>query len=64
MVRIRLVVETGFVGGDHEDEIEVPDEEWNAMSPKEQEKFIEDEATVFMSNCISYHGYVIEDDED
>lgn len=39
MVKVRLYVSIGLSGANREEEIEVPREEWEAMSEKEREEF-------------------------
>ncbi|EPB8981591.1 DUF7167 family protein [Pseudomonas aeruginosa] len=60
-IKIKLFVDTGFVGGTHEYIHEVDREEWEEMNEKERDDFLEQGAKDFMSNCIDYGAYVIED---
>ncbi|HHK0021534.1 TPA: hypothetical protein ACQQGR_004925 [Pseudomonas aeruginosa] len=60
-IKIRLFVNTGFAGATHEDIHEVDREEWEEMNEKERDDFLEECAKDFMSNCIDYGAYVVED---
>jgi hypothetical protein len=59
MVRIRLHVETQF--DFHEDIVEIPDDEWGAMTAKEKEVVCLDMA-VDMQNDIAPCGWEILDE--
>ena len=41
-----------------DDHVEIPDEEWNAMSEEEQEERLVEEAREFMGNCIDFGACV------
>jgi len=56
---IKVHVETGFTTLHHSDVVEIPDAEWNQLSPKEQEDRLEEEAREFMGNCIDYYACVM-----
>lgn len=58
MVKICVYVDTGFANSRHEDEIEIPDEEWEAMTEEQKDKRLDEEAREFMGNCIDYAAYV------
>lgn len=51
-MKFLLYVETGFVGGRYEEEIEIDDEEYNGMTEKERRKYLNELATEFMNNQI------------
>lgn len=53
-MKFLLYVETGFVGGRHEEEIEIDDEEYNDMTKEEQKKWLDESAQEFMYGCIEY----------
>lgn len=46
--------------GGRTDEVEIDDAEWEAMTPKERDDFIEGEAEVAFNNACSY-GFVVEE---
>lgn len=52
MKRFRIVVSTGFVGADHEDEVEYEDDVWEAMSENERERALENECQGLRENTI------------
>lgn len=60
-MRIKVFVETGFAGQGHEDFVDIPDDEWSAMTEDEQEERLEEEAREFMGNCIDYGAYIVEE---
>ena len=62
-VRIHLYVDTGLANASHEDDIEIPRNEWNAMTPAERRDLLDDNAEILMSNHIEY-GWQIEDEDD
>ncbi|MGK5626970.1 DUF7167 family protein [Streptomyces sp. URMC 123] len=59
-VTIRLVVDTGFIGATYEDYIEVARDEWDAMSPREREAYIDEEVRTLLWNHIETYGEVID----
>lgn len=60
-MKIKLYVNTGFANCNHKDELEVPDEEWNAMSVEEREKFLDEAALDFMGSVIDFGALPVED---
>lgn len=62
-VRVQLYVHTGLVGAEHHDEIEIPRDEWNEMTPAERRKQLDDEAQTLLWNHIDY-GWSIDDADD
>ena len=60
-MKIRMIVETGFAGCSHVDFQELPDD-WDQMTEKEQEKYLEEAAQDHMANHISFSAYVVDDD--
>lgn len=57
-VKIKLFIGTGFADANHEDEEYIDRAEWEAMTEMEQEAYLEQAATDFMSNHIEYSAYV------
>lgn len=55
--RIRVWVETGFAGCNHEDYYPLPDN-WDQMSEQEQQEHLDELAYEFRGNCIEYGAYV------
>lgn len=47
-IKIRLYVGTGFAGCVHEDSVDFPREEWEAMTNEEQEKILNRFATEYL----------------
>lgn len=62
-VRVRLYVDTGFSGAEHDDVIEIERAEWNGMTPAERRAYLADEARTLMENHIEW-GWLISDDAD
>ncbi|WP_223699724.1 hypothetical protein [Pseudomonas aeruginosa] len=60
-VVIKCRVNTGFAGGVHEDEEHMPRDEWEEMSEKERERFLEGFAQDMVSNYIDAHAWVEEE---
>ena len=54
---IDITVETGFAGATHEDEYEIPDEEWEAMDEEEQRDFLDDLATLTRNERIECYAF-------
>lgn len=52
MKRFRIVVDTGFVGGQHEDEVQFEDTYWDSLSEGEQVSHLEDCVQAVISNHI------------
>lgn len=62
-VRVRLLVETGFPGAEHEDVIEFDRDEWEAMSSDEQEASCDEALTDYTGSCIGTSYTVLDDEE-
>ncbi|WAB56809.1 hypothetical protein [Pseudomonas phage vB_PaeM_RP6] len=60
-VVIKCRVDTGFAGGVHEDEEHMPRGEWEEMSEKERNQFLEDFAKDVVSNHIDAYAWVEEE---
>jgi hypothetical protein len=54
--RFRIIVDTGFVGGQHEDEVEFTDEEWAALSESERQEALEQACQDAISNHIGAYA--------
>ena len=63
MPKIKLFCSSGFACGDHEDEMEVDDAEWDAMPEAEREEFLNDAAITHRDNHIDCGAWVIEDSD-
>ena len=63
VVRIRLHVGTGFVGGDHEETIEVERSWWESLSEKRQEEYLNEVSLDYLHECIEHNAWVIEEGE-
>jgi hypothetical protein len=57
IVKIRIHVSFNAQGADAHDEIEIPRAEWEAMSEKEQDEYMEPYIEVLLQNNVSsgYH---------
>ncbi|WP_327377701.1 hypothetical protein OG393_29375 [Streptomyces sp. NBC_01216] len=51
-VTIQLHVSTGYVGADYHDEIQMHRPHWEAMTPKEQEEYCQEELKSLIENHI------------
>jgi hypothetical protein len=60
-MKIRLLVETGFAGCDYVDFTDLPDD-WETMTEKEQQKYLDEAARDYMTNYINWCAYVVDDD--
>ena len=58
-MRIKVWVETGYAGADHEDFEELPDG-WEDMDEKEREAYLNEIATNYRDNVISCGARVVE----
>ena len=59
---IKINVSTGWANGDHDDEVELPDD-WDIMPKDEQDKYLNECATdLLFSTC--YCSAWVEDDEE
>ena len=66
MKRIKMHIGTGYAGADHVDFIHVPDE-WDEMTEKERQSYLDEVAKDFLGNNIEYSAWVVDDaaeDED
>lgn len=52
MKRFRITVETGYVGAQHEDEVEFEDEHWEGLSEEERTSSLEECVQTLISNHI------------
>jgi hypothetical protein len=57
---LRLIVDTGFVGGQHEDYIEIPDEEWAEMTQAERDQLGYEAAETLRDNHVEAYYEEIE----
>lgn len=60
MKRFRIVVDTGFAGAQHEDEIEFSDEEWEAMTEQEREDVLSANCQQVIENHIEAYAEEIQ----
>lgn len=51
-VRLRIVVDTGFIGASHDSYIEFGRAEWEGMSKAERERVMDEACQDAISNCI------------
>lgn len=59
VVRIKLWIEMRAIAGStQEDVVEIPREEWDAMTQEAREECINTHVEVFMSNEVEAGGYV------
>lgn len=61
MPKIEVWIDTGFIGAEHRDIIEIDDDEWNALDQAAKDSRLEDEAVAFLNNTISYGAQVMPD---
>jgi len=59
-VKINLYIGTGFSGRKYEDHEYVDRNEWEAMSEKEQQDYLDRAALDFLANHIEWSAYVDE----
>lgn len=64
LVKIRMVVETGIVGGNYEEDLEIYRETWESMDKEEQEQFLNDVAIDFKNEVISCSAWVVGGDDE
>jgi hypothetical protein len=64
MAKFKFYVNTGYVGSDREEVIEIPDEELEGLTEQQKEKMMEEEFWNFMSNNCDYGWYEMEEDEE
>lgn len=60
-MRLKLTVETGFVGGEHIDYEELP-EDWDKYSEPDRQKFIRDCCNDFIHDVCDVYGEIVEDE--
>jgi len=63
-VKIKLLIETGFAGCDHEDFMEIDKEDWDSMTKDEQNRFLDNLAREFRDDYISCAAWVVEDEDE
>jgi hypothetical protein len=59
MGRIRVTVDTGYVGCDHVEEFEAP-EEWDEMTEKERDEFLTESENIGLANHIEVYAEYLE----
>lgn len=59
-VTIRLTIDTGFIGGEHEKDIHIPRDRWDSMSKEERDKYIGDDLEDFKNEQIGAEAEVVE----
>ena len=64
VVRIKIVVHTGFAACKHEDIWEVDKEWWDSLTVAQQERALDDYAAEFRNNVIDVSVWVMEEGED
>lgn len=60
VIRIKLYVGTGFAGVSHQDVYEHPREDWEEMTEKEREDFLDELAVDYRNERCECSAYVIE----
>lgn len=61
--KIRVFVQTNVVGSKCEHDEECPDN-WDEMSPEEQEEFLDEAAENHLQSHADYGAYVVDDGDD
>lgn len=64
VVRIKVVVSTGYATCSHEDIWEVEKSWWDSLSEEEQERQMDEYAIDFRNNVIELSAWVMEDEDD
>jgi len=59
--RIKLWISTGFAGAKHVSYENLPDD-WDDMTEKEQQEYLDEESIAYMQNCIEFGAYVVDDE--
>ena len=59
---IKINVSTGWANGDHNDEVEIPDD-WDTMTEDEQDKYLNECATDLLFNTCECSAWVEDDEE-
>lgn len=63
MIRIKTFISVNYIAGStREDVIEVPREEWEAMTGDEQQRYLDDVAETLLGNSVEVSAYVEEDE--
>lgn len=60
-VKIVMTLSTRYVGSEVKDTYEIPKEDWDAMTPEEQENLMRDLYDEFLSNS-NYGGYWVDEE--
>jgi hypothetical protein len=58
--KIKITVDTGFAGAEHEDECELPDD-WDAMPEDERQDFLAECCADAIANFIDAYAEVVND---
>ena len=61
MKKIKVVVDTGFCGGEYIDYEDLP-EAWETYDPKEQKSYLDEAAQDALNNYISAYADVVDED--
>lgn len=64
IVRIKVVVSTGFATCRHEDIYEIEKEYWDSLTPEQQEQELDDYATELRNNVIEVSAWVMDEGEE
>jgi hypothetical protein len=59
-VKIKLYIGTGYAGCDHTDYEYVDRSEWETMTEKERDAYLDEAANTHLQNNIEYSAYVVE----
>lgn len=62
-MKIKVTLETGYVGGTQTDILEIPDKWLEDKTEEEKEKIIQDEADIWMWERIGFYWSVVEEGE-
>jgi len=63
-IKIRLSVETGFANCKHVDHEEVDRAEWEAMTEKQREEYLNQAAMDYLFNCVESSAWVVEEGDE
>ena len=61
-MKIKLTVDTGYVGGEHVDYMYLP-ENWDDMSEQEKNNYLNQIGEAFLHECCEFHAELVDDDE-